>query len=131
LVCVIIYIDLRPQTSDLTTQKIMSRILEQLKGHIFEGLTANGIDSEIVNHLIDEFAALEDKKYQALRKDKKFTFGKYRGYTVKELGITDKGKEYLSWILGQTWFVENNSHLVEEIKELGIKPKKFKRTPLE
>ena len=109
----------------------MSRILEQLKEHLADGLKAESIEQAVVFRLIDEFADMEEKRYAMLRKDKKLTFGKYRGYTVKELALTEKGATYCAWLLSQTWFVEKNSHLVDEIKELGIKPAKFKRTPLE
>jgi len=109
----------------------MSRVLEDLKENIREGLITEAIDTDIVFGLIDEFAAMEEKRYAAMRKDKKLTFGKYRGYTVKELALSEKGAAYCSWLLSQTWFVEKNSHLVDEIKELNIKPAKFKRTPLE
>ena len=108
----------------------MSRILEQLKEHLADGLKAESIEQAVVFRLIDEFADMEEKRYAMLRKDKKLTFGKYRGYTVKELALTEIGTTYCSWLLGQTWFVEKNSHLVDEIKELGIKAAKFKRTPL-
>lgn len=81
--------------------------------------------------MIDEFNEIEQKKFKQLKKDNKITFGRYRGYTPKELALTEKGKDYLSWLLTQDWMMEKRSDLVEHIKELGIKKKSLKRTPLE
>ena len=109
----------------------MPRIIDELKVYLAEQMMSQGIDSTQVIAMIDLFAEEEQKKYDELKKDRKLSFGKYRGYTVRELALTQKGKDYLSWLLGQGWFVEKNKTLVEEIGELGIKKKSFKRTPLE
>ena len=105
------------------------RVLDELKDYL---LTQADVDADnpVFAH-IDAFAENEEKKYEALRKDKKLSFGRYRGYTVKELSVSEKGREYLGWLVSQTWFIQKNQHLVDEINELGIKPKKYKRTPLE
>ena len=84
-----------------------------------------------VKVLIQEFEVQEQAKYTDMKKDNKLTFGKYRGYTPKELALTEKGKEYLSWLLTQDWVLEKRESLVVQIKELGIKKKSLKRTPLE
>lgn len=81
--------------------------------------------------MIDDFSEEESKKYRENKEAGKLTWGKYKGYSVKELNMTEKGKDYLRWMIGQDWVKQNKPHIVEQIKELGIKPKKFTRTPLE
>lgn len=80
---------------------------------------------------IDKFAEEETKKYREAKRDGKLTFGKYRGYTVKELNLTDKGKDYLQWLITQQWVKDSKPHIIEEVTSLGVRPKQFKRTPLE
>ena len=105
---------------------------EQLKHYISRHFENDNdtIDATTLDSLIEEFAQIKKAEYDKLKADRKLSFGKYRGYTVKELSASEKGREYLSWLLGQTWFAERNSILVDEIRKLGIKRKKFNRTLL-
>jgi len=81
---------------------------------------------------IDEYLENEKKEYNNNKQNGKLTFGKYRGYSIKELALTQKGKEYLEWLMSQTFFTEDKfSDLHKELKELKIKKKKSKLTPLE
>ena len=72
---------------------------------------------------IEEYRKDEDAKYQHLKQEGKITFGKYKGYSVKEMTRTMKGKDYLRWLLQQTWFTEKFTDLVEQIQNEGIKKK--------
>lgn len=103
-------------------------VLEDLKAYLLEK------DPDVygrVHTMIDDFSEEESKKYRENKEAGKLTWGKYKGYSVKELNMTEKGKDYLRWMIGQDWVKQNKPHIVEQIKELGIKPKKFTRTPLE
>ncbi len=81
---------------------------------------------------IDEYMENEKKEYNNNKQNGKLTFGKYRGYSVKELALTEKGKEYLQWLLAQTFFtVDKFPDLHKELNDLKIKKKKTKLTPLE
>jgi hypothetical protein len=81
---------------------------------------------------IDEYLENEKKEYENNRQNGKLTFGKYRGYSIKELALTEKGKDYLQWLLAQAFFTEDKfSDLHKELKELKIKKKKTKLASLE
>ena len=98
----------------------IQRLLEHL-GEKFEDIsTITGSD---VYQAIEEYKAEEDEKYQKLKQEGKITFGKYKGYSVKEMTRTMKGKDYLRWLLQQTWFTEKFTDLVEQIEAQGIKKK--------
>ena len=81
---------------------------------------------------IDEYMENEKKEYESNKQNGKITFGKYRGYSVKELASSEKGKDYLQWLMAQTFFTEDKfQDLHKELKILGIKKKKTKLAPLE
>ena len=80
---------------------------------------------------IDEYIEGEHAKYENNKQNNALTFGKWKGFTVKELSANDKGKSYLEWLLTQTWFSPDKfSSLHYEIKSLGIKKKPTKRATL-
>ena len=74
----------------------------------------------------------DTKAYKALKDDGKFSFGKWRGYSVAELAQTPKGLEYCQWCLTQNWFEESKfPALFADIKRLNIKKAPIKKkTPL-
>jgi len=72
---------------------------------------------------IEEYKKEQDTKYQKLKQEGKISFGKYKGYSIKEMTRTMKGKDYLRWLLQQTWFTEKFTDLVEQIEKEGIKKK--------
>ena len=81
---------------------------------------------------IDEYLENEKREYENNKSNGKITFGKYKGYSVKELALTDKGKDYLQWLMSQEFFSEQKfPDLHNELKILKIKKKKTKLTPLE
>jgi len=83
----------------------------------------------------DFIAAYIETEHKAYTNDKnngKLTFGKYRGYSVKELSLTEKGRDYLKWLMSQDFFTEDKfSDLYRELKDCKIKKKPTKLTPLE
>ena len=84
-----------------------------------------------VTEFIDQYIEEEDEKYRKNKKNKALTFGRWKGFTVKELSVSDKGKSYLEWLLTQQWFSEDKfADIHEECKTLGIKKKITKRACL-
>lgn len=80
---------------------------------------------------IKAYIEKEQESYSKNKENKALTFGKYKGYTVKELSLTPKGKDYIQWLLNQQWFTEDKfSSLYEEIKALNIKKKPVKKATL-
>ena len=81
---------------------------------------------------IDEYMENEKREYDNNKSNGKITFGKYKGYSVKELALSEKGKDYLQWLMAQTFFTEDKfPDLHKELRELKIKKKKTKLAPLE
>ena len=79
-----------------------------------------------------DFIDRDSKEFAALKDTGKFTFGKWKGYSVAELAQTPKGLEYVQWCMGNAWFDESKfPTLFADIKRLNIKktPAK-KKTPL-
>jgi len=100
------------------------------------GLPDENLDYTYPNVTVDEliktindFVEEEDKKYQKNKENRALTFGKYRGYTIKELSLTEKGKSYLSWLLTQKWCTEDKfPYIYEDCKKYKIK-KNYHRKP--
>ena len=81
---------------------------------------------------IQAYIEEQQETYSKNKENKALTFGKYKGYTVKELSLTPKGRDYISWLLNQQWFVEDKfATLYEEIKAVGIKKKPMKKASLD
>jgi len=80
--------------------------------------------SELLN-FIENYAEKDREQYQKNKENKALTFGKYKGYTVKELSLTMKGKDYLGWLLNQTWCSEEKfGYIHEECTKYKISKKK-------
>ena len=88
--------------------------------------------SELLN-FIENYAEKDREQYQKNKENKALTFGKYKGYTVKELSLTMKGKDYLGWLLGQTWCTEDKfAYIHDECTKYKISKKKsMQKTPLD
>ena len=88
-------------------------------------------DASAIMTFITEYADEEAKKYEQNKTNNAINFGKYKGYTPKELSLTEKGKDYLHWMLSQTWMTEDKfGSIIAECNKLGIKKKTIKRVPL-
>jgi uncharacterized protein (DUF3820 family) len=68
-----------------------------------------------------DYKTEQDEQYKKLKTENKVTFGKYRGFSIRELTSTLKGKEYCRWLLKQDWFTEKFTDLIEEMEKYGIK----------
>lgn len=81
---------------------------------------------------IQAYIDTEQKLYESNKSNGKLTFGKYCGYSVKELSLTIKGKDYLQWLMAQSFFTsEKFPDLYKDLNELKIKKKSTKLAPLE
>ena len=84
-----------------------------------------------VTTFIQDYIATEQASYTKNKENKALTWGKYAGYTIKELCLTEKGKSYVEWLLSQAFFTEDKfGDLIAECKALGIKKKVQKKAPL-
>jgi hypothetical protein len=81
-------------------------------------------NTNVVFKFLQEYIENEQKIYKANKKDNKLTFGKFSGYTIKEVASSEKGKSYLEWLMAQSWFVPDKfPEHYEELKRLKIKKK--------
>ena len=87
-------------------------------------MSCKDMTTSAVMDYIDTFIDKEQKKYETLKDKKALTFGKFKGFTVKEVAAAPKGKSYLEWLLGQTWCTEDKfQYIYDGCKELNIKKK--------
>jgi hypothetical protein len=77
-------------------------------------LDIEGMTSTELKTFIIEYAEEVALKYNKDRTDRKLTFGKHKGYTVEELSLTVKGKDYLRWLLKQSWCTEDRFEYIYE-----------------
>jgi uncharacterized protein (DUF3820 family) len=83
---------------------------------------------EDVVEWIEDYIKENKKEYRDNRDSGKLTFGKYKGYEISELAQTEKGKDYLQWLMAQSFFSEDKFTCYHnKLKELGIKKKKEKK----
>ena len=68
----------------------------------------------------------QTKQYKKNVQDGKISFGKYKGFSVKELSGLEKGLDYLGWLLKQQWFSEDKfGSLYDAIRnDTNLLPKK-------
>lgn len=78
--------------------------------------------ADLYQEILD-YKKTQDEQYKKLKTENKITFGKYKGFSVKELTSTLKGKDYCRWLLKQDWFCEKFTDLIEEMEKYGIKKK--------
>ena len=85
-----------------------------------------------IQDFIEEYIEKDKQAYFESKSDGKLSFGKYKGYSLDELASSTKGKEYLQWLMAQSFFSEDKfGHYHKKLKELGIKKKPTtKRVPL-
>ena len=76
-----------------------------------------GMSSMDIIDYVDGYIAEEQKKYDINKANKALTFGKYKGFTVKELSSTPKGRDYLSWLRRQQWCTPQKFPYIHNIKK--------------
>ena len=101
--------------------------LQKLLTHLQETIDNN--PKTTVDDLMDnikEYISEQNKEYKKNVQDGKIRFGKYKGFSVKELSTLEKGLDYLGWLLKQTWFSEDKFRsLYDAIRnDTNLLPKK-------
>lgn len=81
-----------------------------------------------IQEWITDYIEKDRKAYMENKADGKLSFGKYAGYSILELSKTEKGKDYLQWLMSQSFFSEAKFEGYHaQLKELGIKKKTLKK----
>ena len=76
--------------------------------------------SEVVD-FINDYVDASVSEYKSNIKNNCINFGKWKGMTIKEVCSSEKGKDYLSWLLKQSWFSEEkNALLFDDLRTCGI-----------
>jgi hypothetical protein len=84
----------------------------------------DGMTPTSILDFIDDFIQAEDAKYQKNKQNRALSFGKFKGFTIKEVLAADKGKSYLEWLTQQQWFNSDKfPDLYDDIQTSGFKKK--------
>lgn len=106
----------------------LRRLVEELNAKY----DADNSTAKDILDFIDTFVEDEQKTYKKNKDNRALMFGKWKGFTIKELSVSDKGRSYVEWLLTQQWFEESKyPDLFEDIKACNIKKKNFRRAVLE
>jgi hypothetical protein len=83
--------------------------------------TENLTTYDELNDFINDYIDASVTEYKTNVKNNCLNFGKWKGMTIKEVCVSDKGKDYLVWLLKQSWFSEEkNSLLFDDLRTCGI-----------
>ena len=105
----------------MALRKLKESIIEEFPTIDQEG---HNVTADALLLFIDEYISIDQKQYEKNKANKALTFGKWKGFTVKELSVSEKGNSYLEWLLSQTWCDESKfGYIHEECKALNIKKK--------
>lgn len=99
----------------------LNKLLEAIRtDFIFEDNTP-----ENLMIFIEDYAEKEQKQYKKNKENNLITWGKFRGYSVKELSLTEKSRDYLSWTLSQSWVTPDKfGWFIDECTKYKIPKKK-------
>ena len=104
--------------------------LIKFRSSLLEAFPDIAVENEEIYNFVEKYIEDQQKEFKQNKGANKLSFGKYAGYSISELALTDKGKSYLEWLVGQSFFTpEKFPEYYDEIKRLKIKKKT--RTPLE
>ena len=113
----------------MALNKLKDAILDEFPTVDQDNNTVSGV---LLFQFIEKYCEEDRKQYETNKANKALTFGKWKGFTCKELSMTEKGKDYLGWLLSQKWCSEDKfGYIHEECKELNIKKKVTRRAKLE
>ena len=103
----------------MSLQKLLTHLQE-----IVDNKPKTTVDDLMDN--IKEYILEQNKQYKKNVQDGKISFGKYKGFSVKELSGLEKGLDYLGWLLKQQWFSEDKfGSLYDAIRnDTNLLPKK-------
>jgi hypothetical protein len=98
----------------------------KIKKLISEKFEERTPDQQLILDYIDELIIEQNLEFKSNKSSGKITFGKYKGYTIKEVLKTpdNKGLHYIQWLMIQSWFSEDKfEDLYKQIKDAKIKKK--------
>ena len=76
--------------------------------------------SQVVD-FINDYVDASISEYKSNVKNNCINFGKWKGMTIKEVCASEKGKDYLTWLLKQSWFSEEkNALLFDDLRTCGV-----------
>ena len=76
--------------------------------------------SQVVD-FINDYVDASVSEYKSNVKNNCINFGKWKGMTIKEVCSSEKGKDYLTWLLKQSWFSEEkNALLFDDLRTCGV-----------
>jgi hypothetical protein len=76
--------------------------------------------SQVVD-FINDYVDASVSEYKSNVKNNCINFGKWKGMSIKEICASEKGKDYLTWLLKQSWFSEEkNALLFDDLRTYGV-----------
>lgn len=76
--------------------------------------------SQVVD-FINDYVDASVSEYKSNVKNNCVNFGKWKGMSIKEICASEKGKDYLTWLLKQSWFSEEkNALLFDDLRTCGV-----------
>jgi len=97
--------------------------LLKLKTALKTYLTSTDSPSDVsqVVDFINDYVDASISEYKSNVKNNCINFGKWKGMTIKEVCASEKGKDYLTWLLKQSWFSEEkNALLFDDLRTCGV-----------
>lgn len=79
------------------------------------------VSTQSVVDFINVYIDASVSEYKSNVKNNCINFGKWKGMTIKEVCASEKGKDYLTWLLKQSWFSEEkNALLFDDLRTCGV-----------
>ena len=97
--------------------------LLKLKTALKTYLTSPDSPSDVLQvvDFINDYVDASISEYKSNLKNNCINFGKWKGMTIKEVCASEKGKDYLTWLLKQSWFSEEkNALLFDDLRTCGV-----------
>ncbi len=109
----------------------MPSALQKLRDELVETMKHTDMAPKDIMAFIDQYIEDDQKQYQTNKENNCLTFGKYRGFKISEISANEKGRDYLGWLLSQTWCTPDKfAYIHEECEALNIKKKIARRGPM-
>lgn len=80
----------------------------------FQSLTNYLYSKNLLQDDLKSALKAHDEQFLAKASTTKMTFGKYKGASIAELGSTEQGRKYLSWLVKQSYVKEKFQDIYEE-----------------
>ena len=92
-----------------------------LKTYLTSPDSPSDVSTQSVVDFINVYIDASVSEYKSNVKNNCINFGKWKGMTIKEVCASEKGKDYLTWLLKQSWFSEEkNALLFDDLRTCGV-----------